>query len=202
MEPTELDVCTGVGGCGRAEVRVWHTNSGLLCEKCKPSKESEFKAEQANHGYTYSHQRPCVTVDCVVFCGAYVALIRRGKPPYEGSWALPGGFLEMNERLEDAAIRELYEETNLVVSRVFPVGVFDEIDRDPRARTIGHAFFTVIPLGSATRLKAGDDAAHAEWIPVARIGTGEYPLAFDHEQVIKKAIELKDRMIYGTSEII
>jgi 8-oxo-dGTP diphosphatase len=160
---------------------------------------TEFHDAQANR-YTYQFARPSVTVDCVVFSGAYVALIRRGKEPFKGCWALPGGFLEMNERIEDAAIRELFEETSLVVSKVFPVGVFDEPRRDPRDRVIGHAFWTIIPLGSGANLKAGDDAAEAEWIPVSKIVAGDYVLAFDHVEIVKRAVALKDAMIFGETK--
>lgn len=193
MEPTINDVCAL---CKKPE--ILYVNGLKWCEPCGfLSKAREFAEAQTNHGYTYPYPRPSVTMDCVIFYGAYVALIKRGKEPFKGCWALPGGFLEMNERIEDGAIREVFEETNLVLGNVFPVGVFDAPDRDPRGRTIGHAFWTIIPMGTGTGLRAGDDAAVAEWVPVDLIGK-DYKLAFDHEQIVRKAIELRDKMIYGS----
>ncbi|MCF8234877.1 MAG: NUDIX hydrolase [Bacteroidales bacterium] len=136
--------------------------------------------------YTYDYPRPAVTVDAVVFRKTVeswnVLLIRRGNPPFEGQWALPGGFLEMDEELEDAALRELEEETGLKANGLVQLHAFGKIGRDPRGRTIGVTY-----LGFAgdegEQVKGGDDAAMARWFPIDELPA----LAFDHQDVISLA---------------
>ena len=100
--------------------------------------------------YTYEYPRPAVTADCVVITKErlrigddksgmavpQVLLIERGNEPYKGCWALPGGFLEMDETTEQCAIRELKEETGLEVQKVWQIGAYSKVDRDPRGRNI------------------------------------------------------------------
>ena len=137
--------------------------------------------------YTYKYPRPAVTADCVVIGHAadnsrHVLLIRRGNEPYKGCWALPGGFMDMEETLEQCALRELKEETGLTpTGDITELKSFSTVDRDPRGRTITVAFLTEMPL---TEAKGGDDAAEARWFPLDKLP----PLAFDHDEIIKEAL--------------
>ena len=137
--------------------------------------------------YSYKYPRPAVTADCVVIGSAadssrYVLLIQRGNEPYKGCWALPGGFMDMDETLEQCALRELKEETGLTPSGdITELKSFSTVDRDPRGRTITVAFLIEMPL---TEAKGGDDAADARWFPLNELP----PLAFDHDEIIKEAL--------------
>lgn len=136
--------------------------------------------------YTYEYARPSVTADCVVFChksdALHVLLIERKLEPFKGCWALPGGFMMMDEDAETAAKRELYEETGVKVNHVKQCGAFTEVDRDPRERVVTIAYYAVIDNMEAT---AADDACKAEWFPVEDFP----PLAFDHNQIIQTALK-------------
>jgi len=113
-----------------------------------------------------------------------VLLIRRGCEPFAGAWALPGGFLEPNERPEDAARRELAEETGLRLHTPFAlVGVYGEPGRDPRGWTVSAAFAVQLEH-EAPAPAAGDDAAEARWFPVDDLP----PLAFDHDRIVGDAL--------------
>lgn len=138
--------------------------------------------------YTYPYPRMLVTVDAVVFHknskGFYeILLIKRGNSPFEGCFALPGGFPEMGELLEDAAARELMEETGMGNLKLTQLGTFDAIDRDPRDRNIAVAFYGF----SVNKLlpQAGDDADDAQWFRLDKLPK----LAFDHQQIIDTAIQ-------------
>jgi 8-oxo-dGTP diphosphatase len=111
-----------------------------------------------------------------------VLLIKRGWPPYEGTWALPGGHVDADETFRHAAIRELREETGVVVQALSQVGIYDDPDRDPRERVVSVAFTAVAPDG--TRPTAGDDASGVEWVPVSQVISGEVPIAFDHHKIV------------------
>ena len=133
--------------------------------------------------YTYEYPRPMLTADCVVVRHrAEVLLVRRGNEPYKGCWALPGGFMDMDETLEQCALRELKEETGLTPSGdITELKSFSTVDRDPRGRTITVAFLIEMPM---TEAKGGDDAADARWFPLNELP----PLAFDHDEIIKEAL--------------
>lgn len=134
--------------------------------------------------YTYEYPRPMLTADCmVVNPRGEVLLIRRGNEPYRGCWALPGGFMEMDETLEHCAVRELQEETGLEVEerQLRLIGVFSTVDRDPRGRTVTAAYRVDLP--ECAEACGSDDAAEARWFPLAALP----PLAFDHATVIAKA---------------
>jgi 8-oxo-dGTP diphosphatase len=139
--------------------------------------------------YSYDYPRPAVTVDLAAFAlfGAdlRVLLIRRKKDPFAGCWALPGGFLDIDEPIEAAARRELREETGLDVSGPLAlIGVFGDPGRDPRGRTISLAHATVVR--DATRAVVGaDDAAEAAWRDL-RDG---HELAFDHDAILASALD-------------
>ena len=137
--------------------------------------------------YTYPYPRPMVTVDAVVFTlietRLAVLLIKRGRPPFLGMWALPGGFLDMNEELEDAAARELAEETGVAGVRLEQFQTFGAVHRDPRGRviTIAYVGFTD---HRAHAPKAADDAADVCWMPVCDLPR----LSADHNRVIETAV--------------
>ncbi len=134
--------------------------------------------------YTYEYPRPMLTADCVVINAmAEVLLIRRGNEPFRGCWALPGGFMEMDETIERCAVRELQEETGIVAGeeRLRMVGVFSRPGRDPRGRTVTVAYR--IDVEGEVDAHGGDDAAEARWFPLTALP----PLAFDHAEVIAAA---------------
>ncbi len=137
--------------------------------------------------YCYSYPRPMVTVDAVVFRQTgqrlEVLVIERGHPPFEGRFALPGGFVEMEEDLLDAAKRELFEETGLRGVRLTQIGAFGRPDRDPRGRNIAVAFAGRVAF-SRSQVRAGDDAADAQWVSARR----PPPLAFDHREIVAQAL--------------
>lgn len=127
---------------------------------------------------------PALTTDCVVFDGrGRVLLIRRKNPPFQGGYALPGGFVEIGERIEDACRRELSEETGLNVGKLRLVGVYSDPERDPRGHTCSVAYLSQVDDAIPT---AGDDAAAAEWVADWRSEN----LAFDHAQIIADAEKL------------
>lgn len=137
--------------------------------------------------YTYQYPRPAVTVDILLFLlinsEVKLLLIQRDKYPFEGKWALPGGFLDMDETLEKAAIRELQEETNIQLESLIQFYTFDAIDRDPRHRTISTVFYTLIKNQEIIP-KAASDARNAKFFSINNLPE----LAFDHKQIIEKAI--------------
>ncbi len=137
--------------------------------------------------FTYDYPRPMVTVDAVVFRNngstTEVLLIKRGQYPFEGMWALPGGFVDMEETLEEAIVRELEEETGLKNIELRQLHAFSEIHRDPRGRNISINFWGIAD-GTNTKVTGGDDAADARWFPVDQMPE----LAFDHKKVVKMAL--------------
>ncbi len=145
----------------------------------------------AQRRYEYDHPRPAVSVDVVVLraspSGEEILLIQRGRDPFVGLWALPGGFLEMGETLEAAARRELYEETGCEVDQLVQIGAFSEVNRDPRGRVISMAFLAELDGTASSRVTAGDDAANACWIPLAQLPD----LAFDHKQIVNRVLEVR-----------
>ena len=136
--------------------------------------------------FTYKYPHPAVTTDCVVFgfdgVRLNVLLIERGNEPFKGSWAFPGGFLNIDEDAPDGARRELLEETGLTVTNVEQLGAFATPDRDPRERVISIAYFTLVRTGEVA---GGDDAAQARWFPINKLPE----LAFDHQQIFEQALE-------------
>jgi 8-oxo-dGTP diphosphatase len=136
--------------------------------------------------FEYEYPRPAASVDIVVSRmidgEEHILLIQRKHPPYQGSWALPGGFLDMGETLEQAAVRELKEETCLVASSVYQIGTFSAVDRDPRSRVISTAFEANVDVQQSPI--AADDAADWQWKRLENLDC-ETELAFDHENIIK-----------------
>ena len=131
-----------------------------------------------------------MTADCVVIANEMqpkVLLVERGNEPFKGCWAIPGGFMNMDETAEQCAIRELKEETGLEVEVVRQIGTYSKVDRDPRGRTISVAYLAVIDTEEDVR--GQDDAAKAAWFPISDLP----PLAFDHQDILKNAIEMYNR---------
>ena len=138
--------------------------------------------------YVYEWPRPMVSVDAAVFSifrsRAKLLLINRGKEPFKGQWALPGGFIEIDEELEDAAARELEEETGLTNVPLVQMQTFGKVGRDPRGRQITIVFMGVLKK-RPPKIKGGDDAAKAKWFDIEKLPKS---LAFDHDEVTKFAI--------------
>jgi len=138
--------------------------------------------------YSYKYPRPALTVDCVVFGldeqDLKVMLIQRNLPPFEGSWALPGGFVQSDETVDDAARRELEEETGIRISYLEQLYTFGDIDRDPRERVVTVAYYALVKL-TDHRVLAATDARNAAWYSVDDQPT----LAFDHKKILKMAHE-------------
>ncbi|HXK41222.1 MAG TPA: NUDIX hydrolase [Anaerolineae bacterium] len=136
--------------------------------------------------YTYDYPRPMLTVDIALARpgprGPEVLLIQRGHPPFEGAWALPGGFVEEGETLEQAARRELQEETGLTDLPLQQLAAFGDPGRDPRGWTVSVVFWSWLgEAGTGVQPRAGDDAAAAAWAPLAALP----PLAFDHARILE-----------------
>ncbi len=137
--------------------------------------------------YTYDYPRPAVTVDAVVLREngdlVEVLLIQRKNEPFQGSWALPGGFLDEKETLEAAVARELKEETNLEGLELMQFRVYSEPDRDPRGRTISTVYIAVVQ--GEIDAHAGDDASTLSWFSVSDLPE----LAFDHATIIPDVLQ-------------
>ena len=136
--------------------------------------------------YCYKYPHPAVTTECVIFGfngeRLQVLLIERGIEPYKGKWALPGGFLKMDESAEECARRELKEETGLEGAYMEQFHTFSSPERDPRERVVTIGYFALI---RQQEVKGGDDAAAAKWFPL-----DETPaLAFDHDFILRKATQ-------------
>ncbi len=151
--------------------------------------------------YTYKYPRPAVTVDLVIFTIAEndlkVLLIRRAAEPFKDCWALPGGFVEIDESLEKAAARELQEEagvTNVYLEQLY---TFGEPNRDPRGRTISVAYFALTDAESQ-KLHAASDAADAQWHSVFNSKL-KSKLAFDHKKILDYAVwRLRNKIEWTT----
>src|SRR4030095_1976180 len=138
--------------------------------------------------FTYQYARPALTVDCVVFGfdegDLKVLLIERGRKPFAGRWALPGGFVRVDETLDDAARRELREETGVAQVFLEQLYTFGELDRDPRERVVSVAYYALVKL-SDHRVKAATDASKAEWFQAFKTPK----LAFDHAIILETALQ-------------
>jgi 8-oxo-dGTP diphosphatase len=131
---------------------------------------------------------PAITVDVIIFSlrdsDLQVLLIKRRYPPFEGMWAIPGGFVEMDESLEEAALRELEEETGIRDVYLEQLYTFGEVDRDPRGRVVTVAYFALIP-SAAIDPRAGSDAVEAQWWSMYDLP----PLSFDHDGILAYALK-------------
>lgn len=144
--------------------------------------------------HIYEYPRAALTVDCAVFGfdsgSLQVLLIRRGLEPFRHHWALPGGFVRVEESLEDAARRELEEETGLHGVFLEQLYTFGRLNRDPRERVVSIAWFALV---KPSALSASTDAAEANWFSVSDLP----PLAFDHAEILDTALErLRGKLTY------
>ncbi|HEX5733672.1 MAG TPA: NUDIX hydrolase [Blastocatellia bacterium] len=151
---------------------------------------------QSKEEYCYEHPRPSVTVDIVLFyCetedSKKILLIKRGREPFKGMWALPGGFVDKDESLERAAVRELEEETGVRRVRLEQFGAFGDPGRDPRGHTVSVGF--TARLKKCPEVKGSDDADEARWCSVMQLPR----LAFDHKKLIRAAL----RHAFGESRV-
>lgn len=147
-------------------------------------------------GFTYEYPRPALTVDCVVFGldgeELRVLLIERGLEPHLGQWALPGGFVRMEETLEEAARRELREETGITRLYLEQLYTFGAVERDPRGRVVSVAYYGLVKLSDHS-VKAATDAANAAW----HSADAPPALAFDHAEILRVARErLRGKLSY------
>jgi len=127
---------------------------------------------------------PLLTVDCVVLNPrGEVLLIERKNEPFRGHFALPGGFVDIGETVEDACRRELMEETGVKAGKLTLVGVYSDPNRDPRGHTASVVFLTRV---RTNKIEAGDDAASAQWVADWR----KLPLAFDHAKILADAMRM------------
>ena len=138
--------------------------------------------------YTYKYPQIAVTVDIILFAKendeVSVLLIQRCNPPFENMWALPGGFVDIDETLENAALCELEEETGITGIELKQFYTVDKVDRDPRQRTISVVFTGYAPSKNIF-YAAADDAKNVSWFNINEIEK----LAFDHKEILEKAIK-------------
>ncbi len=165
-------------GGGRPLVRI-EGRRALLTDEGKRVLElyedrSRFIIEQIRHRY----RNPLLTVDGIVPVDDGVVLVRRGRPPFEGKWALPGGIVEYGETVEEAVAREVEEETGLRTEPLRLVGIRSRPDRDPRGHFVSAVFLMRVVGG---RLRSGDDASDVAVVPVSPIPE----LAFDHSEILR-----------------
>lgn len=142
--------------------------------------------------YCYKYPHPSVTTDCVIFgfdgSSIQVLLIERGIEPFKGRWALPGGFLRMDETAEEGALRELQEETGLSEAYIEQFNTYTEPYRDPRERVVTIAHYALVRI---QEVRGGDDAAKAKWFSIEDIPQ----LAFDHDKILRDATaKLRERI--------
>jgi 8-oxo-dGTP diphosphatase len=145
------------------------------------------------------YERPSVTVDVVIFTlinqELHVLLVQRRRWPFEGCWALPGGFINMDESLDEAARRELEEETGVRDVYLEQLFTFGEVGRDPRMRVISVAYIALV-RADAQKIKVSDESTDVRWWPVRAIPE---QIAFDHDQILAYAISrLRSKLEYTT----
>jgi 8-oxo-dGTP diphosphatase len=148
--------------------------------------------------YSYIHPHPAVSTDVVIFTiqdeQLRVLLIQRASEPYMNTWALPGGFVAIDEGLEQAALRELAEETGISGVDLEQLYTFGRPDRDPRERVITVAYYAMVSADRTT-LRPASDAKDANWFPCASLPA----LAFDHDRIIAMALQrLTSKIEYST----
>lgn len=148
----------------------------------------------SEQNFCYKYPHPAVTSDCVIFgfdgVAIKVLLIQRGIEPYKDKWAFPGGFMQIDETVEECAKRELEEETGLKTTSVEQFYTFSDVNRDPRERVITVAHYALVRL---SEVKGGDDAMSAQWFAMNEIPS----LAFDHDRILRMAVNrLKERICF------
>lgn len=154
-----------------------------------------MKTRNKKPPYIYDYPMADNTVDAVVFgigpdkmfpdrSELHILLIERRDYPFKGHWALPGGYLEEDETLDQAVLRELKEETSVELTWMEQLYTFGDPGRDPRGRVISTAYLAVVQTADVT-VEAGDDAAKAQWFPISKLPK----LAFDHDKIIKMGLQ-------------
>ena len=150
-------------------------------------------------GFTYDYEMPSVAVDCAIFGldlddnALKVVLIERGLEPYAGMWAIPGGFARTGESLDEAAMRELSEETGISDVFLEQLYTFGDAERDPRGWVISVAYYALVSPDKHS-IVAATDARRAQWFPVSRLPR----LAFDHAKILQAALErLRGKLTYA-----
>ena len=185
-------------------------------------KERDGQSEEARFLSDYRMEdfdRPSVTTDIAAFTirseaeSSYrhdpeqrlaLLLIRRGEHPFRNCWALPGGFLKMDETLEECALREIREETGVTPNALMPIGVFSDVDRDPRGRIISHGFLSVISQ-EAIQTRGGSDAIDAKWFDLRvteQDGRVEMELASGQTSLKVRLRRVRTRFGRGEYEIL
>lgn len=154
----------------------------------------ENKNEQSQElKYCYKYPHPSVTTDCVIFgfdgTKLRVLLVQRGIEPYKGRWAMPGGFMKMDESAEEGALRELQEETGLNAAYIKQFHTFTAPSRDPRERVITIAYYALVKM---QEVKGADDAADARWFALDEVPS----LAFDHDLILRTALSELRKQIH------
>lgn len=157
---------------------------------------NQIQSYMSENMYCYKYPHPAVATDSVVFGydgkQLHILLIERGEGAYKGSWALPGGFIRMDETADEGARRELAEETNVRNVYLEQFHTFTAVDRDPRERVMSIAYFALVRK-SDYNIIGGDDAAKADWFPIDKLP----PLAFDHAEIVEMAKQkLQDTLRY------
>ena len=158
-----------------------------LCAKFAQGRQMKDYTKTSDGLYAYRWPRASVTADAVLFAEKdgqmYVLLIQRGNDPYKGYWAFPGGFLEMDETVARCAERELEEETGILMTSMQLVGIYSDVERDPRGRVITAAYTAMTTMPEAI---AADDAAAAKWWPLNALPK----LAFDHDKILADGMKV------------
>src|SRR5579864_8570777 len=158
--------------------------------------EKQTTEAKAHHYNARKYERPSVTVDVVILSlrqkDLQVLLVKRRSWPYEGMWAIPGGFVNMDESLETAAKRELQEETGVQDVYLEQLYTFGDPGRDPRTRVITVVYFALLD-SARLQVRAADDAADVGWFPVYNLPE----LAFDHAKILEYALDrLRGKLDY------
>ncbi len=155
-------------------------------------------SQQVNNVYLPT-DRPAVTVDVVIFTlqdhNVHVLLLKRRYPPFDGQWAIPGGFVQLNETLDQAARRELEEETGVRDVYLEQLYTFGAPERDPRTRVISVAYFALV-RAEQQRIRVSNESSEVGWFPISAL---PQPLAFDHDAIMRYAIDrLRSKLEYTT----
>ncbi|MCF6365974.1 MAG: NUDIX hydrolase [Bacteroidales bacterium] len=133
--------------------------------------------------YCYEYPRPALTVDCIILNEeeqeTKILLIKRKHEPFKNTWAFPGGFVDIDETTENAAKRELKEETGIIADNLIQINTFSDVDRDPRERTVSVVFYSKI-RNNKIKTTAGDDAKEVSWFSLSNLPD----LAFDHKMIL------------------
>lgn len=150
--------------------------------------QSYFSADMKMNKYCYEYPRPALSADCIMFGyddkGLNILLIERGIEPYKGRWSFPGGFMDMDETIEECVAREMEEETSLKGLDYRQFYTTSKVDRDPRGRVVSVVFYVLVKK-DRIMLKAGDDAKNIKWFPVKDLPS----MGFDHDDVFKVAVQ-------------